>query len=366
MRRKPRTLAWLESEGATAGDRLLALRRWIVSKLRPVMAPPAAVARVFEEPKEDKEEDERSGAKQRVGGKKRNRERFLGWRLQVAALRLTSALVVLCTNAHAHLLLDEPGPHRKTRKAAKQRLSSESDLPLLAVVHRVLINHAADSQQWAGEASDGPASHLRREAMRTLAVVSMVLEDTRLGLETCDRLARLYLVEWPEPATVDRRLWDTADGSESNSDSVDNRDEESDDTGNQSDDDDNESDGNIDDGEEEDYVEDENEDEDEDEDHDDDDDDDDDDDKEGDEDEVGGRDAAPWRGTRHRFTATANAERAEALSTIAFLLSLVDADEQVLAFIARHKETLISTLCAKSEREHMAGPSTHFPLSIPL
>lgn len=334
MRQKPRTLAWLESEGATAEDRLLALRRWIVRKLRPVMAPPAAVTRPFEEPEEDKEEEEdkRPGA----NSKTHNRERFQGWRLQVAALRLTSALVVLCTNSHAHLLLDEPGlKERKTRKAAKQRLSSESDLSLLEVVHRVLINTPA------GEASDGSASHLRREAMRTLAVVSMVLEDTRLGLEACGRLARLYLVEWPEPATVDRRLWDTAD-------TADNSDEESDDTGNQSDDDKCD----IDDGEEEDEEEndehgDENEDED---------DDDDDDHKEGDEDEVGGRDAAPWRGPRHSF----RAERAEALSTIAFLLSLVDADAQVMAFIARHKESLISTLCAKSEREHMAGPSTHF------
>ncbi|ELR17111.1 uncharacterized protein ACA1_057460 [Acanthamoeba castellanii str. Neff] len=320
------TFDWLEGEGVTAEERLIELRRWIAAQLRPVMAPPSTPLPAGCDPVEahesdddddddeqdhqkeysddggddDEDDDDNGESNEDDDQPSRNRKvkskgEDLELEVQVATLRLVSALAVLCTCAHAHLLLGCPTTATPSAATATRAPRNPKGNPkggkavpgVMEVLHRVLTSDAGNAAK---------RTRLRAEAMYALAVVCFVLEDQAVALETCATLAGLYLGDVRQLAAKDN----SDDDDDANDDDDDSDDEE----------------------DEEEAIE---------------DDDGEDDDEDDDEFSIDDNLGALLVGS-----GKSEAEYAAALGTIAFLLSLVDSDNDVRAFIGSHKEALIS------------------------
>jgi hypothetical protein len=380
---------WLASDGVEADERVCDLRRWIAAQLRPVMAPPPPPPATAvspqpqpqephaeddqddqdddaaddgdevecddeEESREDGEEDEESepddttsedeeadqrhGQESKRGAKKGSAKRKDDpeWQVQMAALRLASALMVLCTDEHAHVLLDSsattassssPGSAARSHSGSKRTSSksgsgaahAEAAAGMLDVLHRVLAFPAARNSEHAHDPElEFKRSRLRTEAMNSLAVACFVVDDAKLTRDTCATIAKLYLDDIRPPHAVeDRHLWDADDeddGDEADADA----DEDDDDDEDSSDDSTGaESDDESDDGVSEQAA------------------------------------AAKQDGLKRR-----DAECAAALNVLVFLLGLDESDDEVRKFIASHTEALISLFFAKNSSD-IVGPSLH-------
>jgi hypothetical protein len=388
---------WLASDGVEADERVCDLRRWIAAQLRPVMAPPSppqptAVSPQPQEPlpqpadddqddeddgdevecdddeesreddEEEKEEsepddttskdeeaDQRHGQENKRGAKKGSAKRRDDpeWQVQMAALRLASALMVLCTDEHAHVLLDSSattagssssspgsaarshsssGSKRTSNKSGSGAAHAEAAAGMLDVLHRVLAFPAARNSEHAHDPElEFKRSRLRVEAMNSLAVACFVVDDAKLTRDTCATIAKLYLDDIRPPHAVeDRHLWDA---------DADDEDDESDDDGDEAD-----AGADEDDEDEEDSS----------------------DDSTGAESDDGSYDgvseqaaSAKQDGLKRR-----DAECAAALNVLVFLLGLDESDDEVRKFIASHTEALISLFFAKNSSD-IVGSSLH-------
>lgn len=332
------TLNYLENGDATAEERLLELRRWIVTQLRPVTENrPLSPLQWHDESvhtdegdaseecdelgevgdtdsESDQGECENNHDTMRPSGNKRlqrgKRRQEIEWELRYAVLRLTSALVVLCEAEYMNVFLGD----LHDRKGCHGRKTTSGPNTMIDVLHRVVAfgNHTRASTIALGHQELQLRSKLRMEAMQTLAIVCLMSEDPKLCLEVCNFLSQRYFTSFEEK--FGQRQDEYRDLWERNVD--DSEDEEEDST--------NEDGSNDSEAEEKDY--------------------------DSDQDDSE-QDSEEELTHRCRVPDVEDGEYAMALNVCSFLFSVIKDATEVTAFIRKHQEALVSMLFAKPKHD---------------